>query len=59
LGVAARRECGGPTGAGIVNFGMSSALYRASTADTGLTTTAPASIGAQTATSAIALVGLS
>jgi hypothetical protein len=44
---------------GIVNFGMSSPVLRASTADTGLTTTAPSSIGTQTATSAIALVGLS
>jgi hypothetical protein len=41
------------------NFGMSAPPYRAATADTGLTTTAPDPLGTQTATVTMTLVGLS
>jgi hypothetical protein len=46
--------------ASTLNFGRASAPYRSSTADTGLTTTAPATMGAETATTALVpLVALS
>jgi hypothetical protein len=49
----------GAVSSSLLNFGMAPPLLRSSTANTGLTTTAPATLGAQTAVGGIPLVGLS
>lgn len=49
----------GNSNAGAANMGISAAPYRCATADTGLTTTAPATMGTQTPTNILYLIGLS
>jgi hypothetical protein len=52
-------RCIGAPATGVLNFGTAAPLLRASNANTGLTTTAPSTLGTETASSAVVLVGLS